>query len=86
MKLQVYAVYDTKAEAFGQPFFMNADGIAVRSFIEACKNENGEFIKYPNDFTMYQIGTYDDSNACLTYNKPKELITAAQALSKKDKK
>ena len=85
MKTQIYSVYDTKAEAFGQPFFMQADGIAVRAFAEACKNPEGEFIKYPNDFTLYQIGMYDDSTASIFSNKPVELLTAAQALSKKDK-
>lgn len=82
MKVQVYSVYDTKAEAFGQPFFMQADGIAVRAFIEACNNKDGEFIKYPNDFTLYNIGMYDDSTGAIFSNKPEELLTAAQALSK----
>lgn len=85
MIVQVYSVYDTKAQAFGQPFFMQADGIAVRAFTEACNNPEGEFIKYPNDFTLYNIGHYDDSNGAIFSNKPEELITAAQAISKKGK-
>jgi len=84
MNVNIYAVYDTKAEAFGAPFTLQADGIAVRSFIQACENPESEFNRYPNDFTLYQIGTYDDSNAFIATNKPEELITAAQAL-KKDK-
>ena len=47
MKINIYAIYDAKAEVFGKLIFFNTDGLAVRSFYEACDHPESEFKKYP---------------------------------------
>lgn len=60
MKLNMYAVYDEKAESYNAPFPLVADGLAIRSFEEACNNPQTDLYKYPGDFKLYCIGTWDD--------------------------
>lgn len=81
MKTKVYAILDTKAEAFGQPFFMLTDGLATRAFTNAAMNPEGEFIKYPLDYILYQIGEYDDATAKLTSVHPVEILSAHAAIA-----
>jgi hypothetical protein len=80
MKVNVYAIYDAKAEVFGKPIFFNTDGLAVRSFYEACEHPESEFKKYPHDFSLLKIGTYDDAKGALEAKKPEEIATALDAI------
>lgn len=63
MLLKVYTVYDSKAEAYLQPFYCKSKGEALRSFTEVCNDKNSQIGKYPEDFTMFELGEFDDSNA-----------------------
>lgn len=61
----VYSVFDAKAEAFAPPFLDSADGTATRKFLEAliAQDEKGVpaglYAKFPADYTLFRIGTYD---------------------------
>jgi hypothetical protein len=60
----VYAVFDEKAEVYGPPYLDSADGTAVRKFLEALIAEidgqpSGLYAKFPADYTLFRIGTYD---------------------------
>lgn len=65
MILKVFAVRDTKAEAFLQPFFSNSVGNALRAFGDAAVDKNCPFNKHPEDYILYEVGEYDDSTAGL---------------------
>ena len=56
----VYAIYDEKAEGYNSPFPVSTDGLAKRSFEDACKDVRTDLYKYPGDFTLYCIATWDD--------------------------
>jgi hypothetical protein len=79
MIINIYAIYDLKAEAYGRPFFLEADGLAIRSFAEATLNPQTEISKYPEDFRLFKMGTYDDSNGNIKSMIPKVLVTAVEA-------
>ncbi len=61
MKLLAFTVYDEKSEAFGHPFFTSAIGIASRMFSEWANNKDGMIGRHPEDFKLYHIGHYLDS-------------------------
>lgn len=63
MKMKVFVIYDNKAEAFSTPECFNTTGLAVRSFNTACQTEGHDFFKYPMDYSLLLIGSYDPSNA-----------------------
>ncbi|AXL15144.1 nonstructural protein [Microviridae sp.] len=62
MKLLVFTVFDSMAEAYLQPFYSATVGLAIRSFSEAVNTSGHQFQKYSSDFTLFQIGEFDDSN------------------------
>lgn len=59
----MFTVYDSKVEAFLPPFFMASRGAALRSFGDTCNDKNHHFNKHPEDYTLFLIGTFDDSNS-----------------------
>lgn len=68
---KIVSVYDVKAEAFAQPVFVQSHGAAVRSFGEAVNNpaKDNNFAKFPEDFTLFALGEFDDSTGIFTLDK-----------------
>ena len=60
-----YAVRDMKAEAFMLPFFVPTDGLALRSFTDAANDAQTNMCKWPDDFALFHIGSYDDGTGLL---------------------
>lgn len=59
----VFSVRDSASEAFAPPFCQAAVGQAVRSFSDAVNTEDkgNALSTHPEDFILYQLGTFDDS-------------------------
>ena len=66
MKTKLYSVYDSKAEAFNEPFYANKDGLAIRIFTDHVNRDETIWGKYPHDFTLFQIGEFDSEKGSLT--------------------
>lgn len=76
---KIFAVYDNKAEAFMQPFFAETVGLALRAFQQNTENPDSVLYKYPNDFVLYEIGTFDDITGSLNnYEQNKNLGMAIE--------
>nr|QJB20120.1 MAG: nonstructural protein [Microvirus sp.] len=63
MELNVYSVLDLKTKAFTTPFYAKTRGEAIRSFTTAVNEgqKDNMWHKYPEDFALYEIGTWDDN-------------------------
>ena len=59
-KLKAFTVYDSKAEAYLAPFFTQSRGLALRSFTDAVNTKDHSFNRYPSDFTLFEIGEFDE--------------------------
>lgn len=83
MKQVIIAVRDSKADAFGRPFFVASAGVGIRSFDDEVNRRDPEnqMNNHPSDFALYQLGEYDDSTGIIEcYPQPKLLIQADQVL------
>lgn len=70
MKHKIFAVYDDKVEAFLQPFFLPTVGAAMRAMMD-CVNDRGHaFHAHAEDYALYQLGEFDDSNAVFALDSP----------------
>ena len=69
MKVKIFTVYDSKAEAYMPPFFMQSTGQAMRTFEDTVRDENHAFAKHPEDYTIFELGTFDDANASIEMHK-----------------
>lgn len=65
MKVKVFAIYDSKVEAYMQPFFSAAIGSAIRVVVDSARPDT-LFGAHPADFTLFHIGEYDDATGTLT--------------------
>jgi len=65
VKLQAYSVRDSKAEIFNVPFYGNTHGEAERSFMQVTNDPASNISKFPEDYDLYHIGTYDQTTGIL---------------------
>lgn len=56
----VYSVYDSGVKMYMQPFYSVSKGNALRSFITASNDPNMPFFATPSDYTLFQVGEWDD--------------------------
>ena len=63
MLLNVYVLFDSKVEAFMQPFFLHSKGEAIRAFSDLANDVKTQVGKYPADFTLFHLGTFDSVDA-----------------------
>ena len=66
----VTAIYDSKAEMYGQPFLMRTRGEAVRGFIDVANDKKTEIGVHPEDFSLWYIADYDESKGKFLEVKP----------------
>lgn len=76
----MFSVYDNKAEAFCNPFFMENKSTAIRSFTYAANDKTIDIGKYPEDYTLFYMGEFNDADASLQIIQP-TAIAYALALS-----
>ncbi len=60
---KVFTIYDSKSEAYLQPFFLLTRGQAVRAIRDCVSDRDHQFGRHPEDYTLFELGTFDDS-AC----------------------
>lgn len=63
MKIKLFSVFDSKVGAYMQPFYARTSGEAVRSFQDAIVREGSQFGTHAEDFTLFELGTWDDVSA-----------------------
>lgn len=59
MKTKIYSIYDSKAEAYNQPIFVQTKGQALRAFTDEANNPDSNICRHAADFTLFEIGEYD---------------------------
>jgi len=73
MKHVVCAVRDRASDTFGRPFFVRTLGEANRSFIDEVNraSADNQLYAHPEDFDLYEIGSFDDDSGDLVAIKPR---------------
>lgn len=78
----IFSVHDSKAQAYLPPFYMRNKGEALRAFETTVKDTNTQFNKYPQDYTLVELGTFDENTATIeTWEKPIILENASAFLN-----
>lgn len=82
--LKVFSVFDSGVGAYMRPFYDVARGAALRSFCDIAQDTTSAIGKHPQDFTLFELGEYDDSNATFNLHKtPVSLGLAIEMLAVK---
>lgn len=74
--MKIYAIKDQAIEAFGQPFFVQAQGMAVRMFMDETHNRESQISKHPEDFELWYLGEYEPTTGQVTNNQPERINRA----------
>ena len=77
----IVSVKDTAAQAFGRPIFVPSVAVAVRSLRDEVnrKDSTDDLAKHPDDFELYEIGSFDDSTGIIEVIDPR-LVARAKDL------
>lgn len=73
MKYKIFTVFDNKSKLYSQPAFMKTQGEAMRSFMEACKDEKATIGKYPEDFLFCHLGEFDEETGVFETHEPNSI-------------
>lgn len=65
MKKNVYAIFDAKLEAHGDPLFARTHGEALRMFEGAVIKEGHQFNVNAEDYTLMAVGEWNDQTGTL---------------------
>lgn len=80
--LKLFTVYDVKVGAYLPPMTMRSAGEALRSFGAACNSKEHDFFKYAEDYTLFELGEWDEINANIKmHHVPIPLSKAIEASS-----
>lgn len=83
MILQMYSIYDAAVGCFHQPIFMRSKGEAIRSFMDACRDEKSNFYRHASDFALFFVGDFKEETAEIRLaQSPEKVIGAAECVSR----
>lgn len=71
------SVRDRVADTFGPPQFLPQVGVAIRMFRDEVNRAapDNMLYKHPEDFDLFQLGTYEDSTGMVTQDSiPRQLV------------
>ncbi len=84
MKLELFAVFDSKAGVFTPPFTAPNRTVALRYFKGTVDDKETTMGKFPEDFSLAFIGYYEDMNGIVDPAGP-EIVANGTHLVDRDK-
>ncbi len=76
----VYTVYDIKVKAYLQPFFLDTDAQAIRTFGDLINDSTHQFGRHPEDYTLFKLCEFDDQDAVFATAQAPELLSTGLEL------
>lgn len=76
----IYTVYDKASETHIAPFAMNTDRDAIEGFRLVTNEKDTPYNKFPADYTLIKIGSFDDRTGNLKLLDHNELACAADLI------
>jgi len=74
MLTKIYSLYDCKAKAYLQPFYSQNKATALRAVEGAMSEGNQTFCRHPADYSLWEIGAFDDNTGLLEHGDSPEYV------------
>lgn len=75
------AVKDAKVGSFARPVPVVNAATGVRAFADAVNDPSTEYFKHPDDYSIWELGTFDDQTGTFTNSaSPTQLATGVALL------
>lgn len=78
MKVELFSVYDMAAKGYVDPFVAPTIEYAIRTFRATCENPETNLAKYPEDYALYHVGSFDGEKGVLVPVEAHKIATAGQ--------
>lgn len=66
MTVELFSVYDSAARAFMEPFHAPTIESAIRSFRHTVNNGKNQIQQFPEDYTLFHIGTFNQEEGTVS--------------------
>lgn len=73
MKLSIFSIFDSKADAYINPFFLPNQALAMRAFADCVNSESHQFGMNPHDYTLFLVGSFDSDSGTFETHSPRSL-------------
>lgn len=81
MKKNLYAIFDTASGVYDGPIPGVSDGHMVRVFSDMANNKDHQIGAHPEDYSLIQVGVWNDANGEINDIPCKTLITGLEAVA-----
>lgn len=71
MTKTMFTIYDSKTNAFDVPQFAKTRGDGIRAFTSAVLKGNTMLSEHPADFTLFELGYYDEQSGQFSIHEAK---------------
>lgn len=77
----MFSIYDKAAGAYVSPFFMHNKALAIRAFADNVNSkEESNITKHPEQFSLHEVGEFDDSTGIVESKEQPEIVCTAHEL------
>lgn len=78
--MHIVSVFDRAAQAYAQPVFVAATGLAIRSFGDEInrRSPDNQLSQHPEDFELYVLGSFDPTSGSITPHPQPALLVRGQ--------
>jgi hypothetical protein len=80
MNFNIFSIYDQKAKAYLPPFILPNEAMAVRTFSDCVNSKEHQFGAHPEDYTLFNIGDFDDSQGSIKQKTPHLVVATGLEL------
>lgn len=80
MVLHMYCLKDEVIQDFGGIMLFQNDKAAIRALKNAVNQDGSVYKTSPNDYTLYDLGTFDSSNCDFAHNVTPERVCSCTDL------
>lgn len=77
MNVDLFSVFDMAAARFMDPFCAPTMEFAIRGFKECCETQGHQFQKFPEDYALYMVGSFDAETGVMTPGKSLKISMAS---------
>ena len=86
-EFKIYTIYDSKVSAYViKPFCAQSKGSVVRELFDVVNgtDKSAPIAKHPHDYSLFEIGTFDDITGVLSPYVAREHVIALHELLNKE--
>lgn len=71
----MYSILDVNV-GYGMPIVQDNDAVAMRNFENACSDRSSVFATHSSDFSLWCVGTFDDSTGIVESCEQRKICNA----------